>query len=78
LLQRGILLLSFRMVAGRRSGVHGDEQRMESATKCLKFLSELFRRKSYRRLGLLRWLVGDDEALVGALRRENASGANER
>jgi hypothetical protein len=26
---------------------------------------------------LLRWLAGDDEALVGALRRESASGANE-
>jgi hypothetical protein len=34
-------------------------------------------RKSYRRRGLPRWLVGDDEDLVGALRRENASGANE-
>jgi hypothetical protein len=26
---------------------------------------------------LLRWLVRDDEALMGALRRESASGANE-
>jgi hypothetical protein len=26
---------------------------------------------------VLWWLVGDDEALVGALRRESASGANE-
>jgi hypothetical protein len=26
---------------------------------------------------LPRWLVGDDEALVGALRRESALGANE-
>jgi hypothetical protein len=26
---------------------------------------------------LLRWLIGDDEALVGALRRENALGVNE-
>jgi hypothetical protein len=25
---------------------------------------------------LLRWLIGDDEALMGALRRESASGAN--
>jgi hypothetical protein len=43
----------------------------------LEVLGELFRRKSYRRRGLPRWLVGDDEALVGALRRENASEANE-
>jgi hypothetical protein len=33
--------------------------------------------KSYRRRGFLRWLVGDDEALVVALRREIATGANE-
>jgi hypothetical protein len=26
---------------------------------------------------LLRWLVRDNEALMGALRRENASGVNE-
>jgi hypothetical protein len=34
-------------------------------------------RKSYRRRGFPRWLVGDDEALVAALRREIATGANE-
>jgi hypothetical protein len=27
--------------------------------------------------GFPRWFVGDDEALVAALRRENATGANE-
>jgi hypothetical protein len=63
LLQRGIFLLSFRRMAGRRSGVHGGEQRVDSAMKCVQFLSEMF--------------VGDDKALVGALRRESASGANE-
>jgi hypothetical protein len=33
--------------------------------------------KSYRRRGFPRWLVGDDKALVAALRRENATGVNE-
>jgi hypothetical protein len=33
--------------------------------------------KSYRRPGLSRWLVGDDEALMEALKREDASEANE-
>jgi hypothetical protein len=33
--------------------------------------------KSYRRRGFPRWLVGGDEALVAALRREIAMGANE-
>jgi hypothetical protein len=50
---------------------------MESATKCLNVLSELFQQKSYRQRGLLWWLIGDDEALMGALRRENVSEANE-
>jgi hypothetical protein len=34
-------------------------------------------RKSYRRRGFPRWLIGDDEALVAALRREKATGVNE-
>jgi hypothetical protein len=33
--------------------------------------------KRYRRRGLPRRLVGDHEALVAALRRENATGVNE-
>jgi hypothetical protein len=34
-------------------------------------------RKRYRRRVSPRWLVGDDEALVAALRREKATGQNE-
>jgi hypothetical protein len=45
LLQRGVLLLSFGMVAGRRTGVHDVERRMDSAMKRLEFLDNLFRRK---------------------------------
>jgi hypothetical protein len=41
----GILFFSFGMVTGRRSGVHGVEQRVDSAMKYLKFLNKLFRRK---------------------------------
>jgi hypothetical protein len=33
------------MVTGRRSEVHGIEQRVDSAMKYLKFLNELFRWK---------------------------------
>jgi hypothetical protein len=33
--------------------------------------------KGYRQRGFPRWLIGDDEALVAALRREIATGANE-
>jgi hypothetical protein len=36
-----------------------------------------FGRKATGGEELLRWFVRDDEALVGALRRESASGANE-
>jgi hypothetical protein len=44
----------------------------------MKFLSELFRQKKTT-CGeeILQWLVGDDEALVEALRRERAWGENE-
>jgi hypothetical protein len=45
LLQWGIFLLSFGRVTGRRSRVHGGEWRLDPAMKCMKFLSELFRRK---------------------------------
>jgi hypothetical protein len=45
LLQRGIFLLSFGRMAGRRSGVHGGEQRVDSAMKSVQFLSEMFWRK---------------------------------
>jgi hypothetical protein len=78
LLQRGIFLLSLGGMARRRSEVHGGEQRVDFSTKYMQCLSELFRRK--KATGgeeFLRWLVGDDEALVGALRRESASGATE-
>jgi hypothetical protein len=34
-------------------------------------------RKGYRRRRSPRWLVGDDEALVAALKRERATGVNE-
>jgi hypothetical protein len=34
-------------------------------------------RKSCRRRGFPRWLVGDGEALMAALRRENATEVNE-
>jgi hypothetical protein len=74
LLKRRILFLSFRMMAGRRSRVHGAEQRVDSAMKCLKFLTELFRQKSYRQRGLPRWLIGDDEALVGGVEERECVG----
>jgi hypothetical protein len=44
-LQRGIFLLSIRMVAGRRSEVHGVKRKESFAVKCLKNLSELVRRE---------------------------------
>jgi hypothetical protein len=45
LLQRGIFLLSFGRVVGRRSEIHGGKQRLDPATECAKFSSELFQRK---------------------------------
>jgi hypothetical protein len=45
LLQRGIFLLGFGRIVGRRSGIHGGEQRLDPATECTKFSGELFRRK---------------------------------
>jgi hypothetical protein len=34
-------------------------------------------KKCYRRRGFPRWLIGDNEALMAALRRENGTGVNE-
>jgi hypothetical protein len=51
---------------------------MESATECWNSWENNSGGKSYRRRGFLRWLTGDDRALMVALRRENASEANER
>jgi hypothetical protein len=65
------------MVAGRGSRVHGVEQKEDSAMKCLKCLSKLVAEKATGGKDFPRWLVGDDVALVEALRRENATGANE-
>jgi hypothetical protein len=39
--------------------------------------ASLWRKKATGGEKVPRWLVGDDEALVGTLRRESASGANE-
>jgi hypothetical protein len=45
LLQRGIILLSFGRVAGRRSGIHGGKRRLDPAREHVKFSGELFQRK---------------------------------
>jgi hypothetical protein len=73
LLQRRILLLSFRGMVGRRFRVHGGRM-LNPATEYAKFSDELLRRKVNGGEEIPRWLVGDHGALVEALRREKAWG----
>jgi hypothetical protein len=62
-LQRRIFLFSIRIVASWRSGIHGvGQEEVFSGEKCR------------RRRGFSRWLAGDGEALVAALKRERRRG----